>query len=580
MDETFDRLDHLDPASEKALRSAAPPALQRILEDSKTRGLPAPVRTLLQYLHGHLFDQGFDVATWRRKAGIRDNNVSTMFRAFFVVPMHDYYRRLRLETGLRMLAATDLDKHLIARAVGFSSYKPFRELHRTWLGRTPDEGRDRPAPWIDLNTIQRALRGELTPEELERFIAELKRLNPHVHPEPAPRDPGAAATVRRIIDGGDFERFHADRLWQRIRALPFDEQQLQVKTIGFPSTVLFDLLRRKSREEGRKDRERGVELARLALASLEGLDELFGERIHDLRALGWAYIADARRLMLDFGGAEVDLARSDEEWSKPRSMTDLRISAEIWQIKSALRMCQRRYTEALEQVDRSVRLAELEGDALLLAQALTLRASVNVYRECLRDSASDLGTAAAVIEGKNEPFLSFKINLNQANVHMRLGDRESASVTLSNAASRWEELDYPLGRHEIEHLQGNLCEMAGNLMSAEASYLEALDGFLRADEPRLAVLAALDLTVLDSRGGRCSRSLDLARWSVPILLSIKLHEETLVAIELLARELAARRIDQHTLAEVARLLRLDPLACMAQDAKAGRVSRPSCLRRL
>ncbi|MEE8525664.1 MAG: helix-turn-helix domain-containing protein [Thermoanaerobaculia bacterium] len=568
----------LDRASEQALRNAAAPALQRILEDAKTEGLPAPVSTLLKCLPEHLFDPQLTVGKWRRKARVRDNGVPPLFGVWFGVQMKDYYRWRRLEIASRMLAATDLDPKKIALAVGFPSFRAFRDLYRSWIGKAPGEDRGRPAPPIDPETMRRAVRGELTAEELDPFIEELYRRHPHARPESTPRDPGTAPEIRMIVDGREYDRFQADQLWQRIRTLSFEDQKTELEGCRFHSTVLFDLLRKKSREEGRKDRERGVELARLALVSLERHDEIFGGRIHDLRALGWAWLANARRLMLDFDGAEEDLARADADWSMLRVEKDLGISAEIHLVKSVVRMCQRRYPEALESVDESVRLAELADDSVLQAQALTVRASVNVYTERLQESASDLRTATVVLKGEDEPFLSFMIFLNQANVQMRLGDRDSAAASLSKAACRCRRLDYPLGRHEVQHLEGNLSEILGDSMSAEAAYLEALDGFLRVDEPLLAVLVALDLAVLDSRHGRRRRSLDVARWSIPILQSMKLHEETVTAIDLLARESAARRVDQRVLVEVARLLRLDPLVRLARQTKAGRASRPSCLR--
>ncbi len=561
--------------ADDAVRKAGAPALRRIAADARKKDLSEQVRRLLGYLGEHLFDPELNVGTWCREAKVGDTAVRADFRAWFGVSMKDYYKALRLETGARMLAATDLDERQISRALGFPNHRSFWNLYKEWTGKTPAEGRDLPVPWLGPVRLQRALRGELTAEELDRFIAELHRLHPHLQPVSVPRDADPAA---RIVDGGAYERFLADELWQRIRALPFDEQKQEVRSYRFLSTVFFDLLRKKSREEGRRDRKRGVRIARLALASLEGHDEVFGDRIHDLRALAWAYVADGRRLMLDFDGAERNLASSDDEWVKPRAMTDLRILAEVLQIRSALRMCQRRYAEARESVGESLRLAELVDDAVLQAQALVLRASVCGYTERLQECASDLRDAMGLIDVAKEPVLSFKISLNQANVEMRLGNLDAAAASLSDASCRYRQLDYPISRYEVQHLQGNLSEMVGDTISATDSYVEALDGFLRAGDSRLAVLVALDLAALDSRHGERRRALDLAKWSVPILETMNLHEETIAAIDFLARESAASRIDQRVLVEVARLLRLDPLVSLAQETRAGREPRPSSLR--
>ncbi len=72
--------------------------------------------------------------------------------------------------------------------------------------------------------------------------------------------------------------------------LPFETQEREIRRHVFHSTALFDLLRRRLREEGLEDRRRGIRLGELALVSLERSEPVFGERIHDLRALGWAWL--------------------------------------------------------------------------------------------------------------------------------------------------------------------------------------------------------------------------------------------------------------------------------------------------
>ena len=489
--------------ADDALRKAGAPALQRIAADAAIEGLPNQLRRLLKTLHEHLFEPQLTVGWWRKKAGVGDTAVGAEFEAWLGVTMKEYVSTLRLETGARMLAATDLHERRISRALGFSGHRTFWNLYKTWYGKIPGDGRDRPAPWLGPSRMRRASSGELTAEELDRFVAELHRLHPHLRREP--RGASEAPEVRVVVDGGDYERFEADRIWRQVRTLPFDEQKRRLRGYLFRSTALFDLLRKTSREEGRKDRERGVQVARLALASLDDHDEVFGGRIHDLRALGWACVANARRLILDFDGAEADLARSDGEWSTPRGMTDLEILAEILQVKSALRICQRRFPEAHEKVDESIRLSRLTGETVFEAQGLVLRASVNIYLEHLRESVADLRSATAVIEGGDEPFLALKISLVEANTYLRLGDRDSAQESLTRSAVWCRKVDYPLGWHEIQHLEGALSELAGDATSAEKSYLEALDGFLRADEPFLAVSVALDLRRLGTSWPSCLR---------------------------------------------------------------------------
>jgi hypothetical protein len=171
-----------------------------------------------------------------------------------------------------MLAATDLPERRIARAVGFTSYDAFASGYKAWTGKAPSKGREDPVPHSDPPAWHRILRGELTAEEARQLIGELRRIYPGLDEVPPRRQD--AAPPRIAIDGTDYERFRATELWERIRWLSLDEQKRHLRGYLFRSTALFDLLRKTSREEGRKDREHGIQIAELALVSLEGFVSL------------------------------------------------------------------------------------------------------------------------------------------------------------------------------------------------------------------------------------------------------------------------------------------------------------------
>jgi hypothetical protein len=79
------------------------------------------------------------------------------------------------------------------------------------------------------------------------------------------------------------------------------------------SPALFELLSEKSREHGRRDRQRVVELAELALASVEACAEALGDRAIEMRALGWARLANALRL-----ASAARSASATGRWGCPR----------------------------------------------------------------------------------------------------------------------------------------------------------------------------------------------------------------------------------------------------------------------
>jgi hypothetical protein len=404
--------------------------------------------------------------------------------------------------------------------------------------------------------LQRALRGDLGRDEALRLLDELRRLYPDAKPDLG-NLVDSAPVPRTLVDGKDYERYQADQLWQRIRVLPFQEQKREVRGYLFRSTVLFDLLRKRSREEGREDRERGVRVAKLALVSLEGHEEVFGERIHDLRALGWAWLANARRLSLDAEGAEADMARADREWSEPRAERDLAISAEIRLLESGLRTWQRRYEDALELLDESVRQSRLIGNSFLQAQALVQRASVNWFLDRLEDSIVDVRSALDIDHG--DPCLEFTAAYNLAHWMARIGRAGEAARAIPSLKEFSMGSGRPFARHQVQWIEAVVKHALGEREAAESLYSQARSGFEALGELPALALVSLDLSVFYAEEHRRLRASALARKTVVILQALKLDREALAAVELLAKELEDRKLTELLLRETRRRLNKHPL---------------------
>lgn len=215
-----------------------------------------------------------------------------------------------------------------------------------------------------------------------------------------------------ILNGSSHEHRRAAELWAAIRDLPAAEQRNQVRWHFFRTSALFDLLLKESRLEGRKDRQRGIHIVELALHCLRSCADALGERGHDLQALGRAYLGNARRLALDFPGAEADFQRAWEEWDSPRELPDLRVSAEIHFLHGTLRMFQRCYDEALEMMGEALSLSRSEEDRRGQAHALFQRASIYGYMNRLTESTADFREALGVIDEKSDRYLVFSRQKN------------------------------------------------------------------------------------------------------------------------------------------------------------------------
>ena len=455
-----------------------------------------------------------------------------------------------------MLRTSDVAVGRISRAVGYSSRGTFYEAYERVIGeKLKDTKRRSVVPEVDYRTWRRWLRGELAAGEVQRLLDVSRSL----YTEADQRSGGEASPPRIVVDGRRYVRLEAEGVWEIVRDLPLEEQQRIVRGYLFHSTALFDLLRKKSREEGRKDRQRGAELARLALVSLEGHEEIFGDRIHDMRALGWAWLANARRLAHDFAGAEADFGRSKDEWSFPRARKDLRVEAEIQWLGGMLRMFQRRQHEARDLFNKALEASRESADKELEAQILLQRGALYGYEEHERESIADLQAAAALTVELRDPRLSYSASFNLTNTEARFGDFSAAAESLARTKAEWKFSGHPVGLYEIRHLEGNIHEGLGEPGPAESCYDDALCGFNDLGEERLWALAALDQTILYSGLGRVAEAMKLAVSTLPVLQSIRLYPETLAALRLLIEETAEMELRQDLLLEVRELLTQDPL---------------------
>ncbi len=548
-----------DRASD-ALRTAAAPALERIRNDRELEGLPAQIQRLLVYLESHLFDRELNVTTWRQGAGIRDNSVSTAFRDWLGTTPLTYFVERRLETSARMLALGDLEGRQVARVLGFNSYRAFRDRYRAWTGRLPAEDSGGLAPEVELSSFRRALRGELSDQEAGQLIAKLREIYPDAEATEESPQASTDAQVKTVVDGSEYERFHADRLWRRIRALPSKEQKRCVRGHLFQSTAFFDLLRTKSRQEGRRDRQHGVRVAELAVVSLEGHDQVFGDRIHDLRALGWAWLANAKRLAFDFASAEKDLERADRQWATPRAERDLKVSAVIRMLRGGLLMCQGRLPEAAAVLDESIRLSESTGNNALQAEALIQRASVSGYMNRPEESIPRLQSALQIVP--DAPYLVFAATTNLIHILARLGKAREAAQSLPALKRLSETLGQPLTTYQTQWIEAVVRHGLGERQVAEELYMQAWSGFSEMGELTSFGLISLDMSIFFFEGLQRRRATALAHKAIQIFQTSKLRRETIASIELLAKELDASQMTELALRKIQQRLVKDPLVTL------------------
>ncbi len=542
--------------TEAALELAAAPTLARMRSDGDA--LPPRLRPIMAYVIKHLFDTDLGATRAWNKSGIRGHSRSSEFCAVVGVTLRVYIERRRLEIADRMVRnSPHLEIGRISLAVGYDYHSTFAEAYEKWLGEVPKVARRKPSPpEMEYQLWRQWMRAELDDETawgvlktaLELYPSLEGRLREHY---------GEGSPIE--VDGGRYEQWMAEELWRDLRRLPFEAQGRLVGHRRFHTSALFDLLRKKSREEGRKDRQRGIELAELALASLEGCEKIFGERLHELRALGHAWLGNAHRLAFDFPAADASFVRAEAEWRVPRRTEDLTVLARIREREAALRIFQRSYREALRLVDRCRELFRVSGDPHGEARSWIQLAAIRGYTGDSEDAIVALQTAKELVNAQKDPHLAFVVYSCLANDQAKIGRYSEAAKTLIQCRAYCKRLEHPLGALKVRWLDATIHQGTGHASTAETIFLLARDGYAGVEEFSALGMVSLDLAILYAEQGRWASARETAADAVPIIESQRLHAETLAAVRLLAHAVEAGNVPWALLRQVREAVLKDPL---------------------
>ncbi len=527
----------LTPKQEALLRAASEKTLARIQQDHQRAS--RRVKPFMAYIKENLLDPELGAAQALRHCEIRDKAFPSLFRSEMRHPPWKYVIRRRMKIGCWLLRNTNLEIGLIGRMVGYPDHRNFTrafgKLHKMpprvyrQRARLKAEGKEVPeGPAFTGEDLQRALDGELELARAEALIAHLRetyRLKPRV--------PSRGA----VAEG--HERRMAENLWRQIHDRPFEAQKRIVRRqIAFTTPALFDFLRHKSREEGRDDRQRGIQLAELALEALEACAPAVGNRLQDLRALGWASLANARRLALGFSDAEVAIERAEIEWGSGER--DRLVESEIAALKAVLRMNQRRFEEAVVLANRAIALFEKNGERYSCAEAYALRGNIRYNSGEAEAAIPDYRKALDLLEERDPPRLELLVRHNLAGNYALNGNFEAAAAVLPEDVS--EISTEALIEYQLVWMRGLVAHGQGDRPRAEALFVLARENFVRLQEEDHAAAVSLDLAILYAEQGQASRVVELAAHILEVYGTMSLHREAIAVLQLLSDALDSRKV--------------------------------------
>lgn len=529
-----------------AKRSAAAPVLKRIRRDRQQA--PKKLKPLLEYLEQHLFESDLNVERLRRACHIRDRSVTTYFGEVFGDTLKLYIETCRLETAARLLRDSTLTVSQIAKLVGYSALSVFSRAFDRWAGQRPREYRQQslgqnPPPSTEDDLLssrfwRRAVLGQLEDRqaiELLDFLAQL-------YPAPALASKRSASALE--ARESDEEQRMAERLWQRLAGLPIEQQRECVRyQLGFRTHALFRLLLDKSKTEGRKDVERGVEIAELAHESLKSYGSSPGSELPNLTARAWAWLGRARRMAMDLDGAETAFQRAENFWASSPVDRDPKVLAEIWLFVANLRTVQYRYDEALELINRALPLFIEADDPTSTMQARLQRAYILCFAGTAEAAIRELQATLIDLETRPDTYLELSAHSLLVSAYIIGGQFDLAFTELENLKKPVAALGHPTAVYRLQWMEGLALWGQGRLGQAESALLGAQEGLAQSGPAGHTDAAgvSLDLAILYYELGAAHRAVPLVDSALLTLQACRLSTAAVKSLMLLREAVAEEK---------------------------------------
>ena len=565
--------------SHKLLQEAAAESIERVQLDR--RKAPQRLKPLLAYIEEHLFSPTLDVNQLKRSCGVRDNSVPIQFHSAVGRPPHGYIEDRRLETACRLLADTRLKIWQISELLGYSSIQVFSRAFSRWSGQRPTLFRKKARRGDDMayeaaeeqdghrsrydrslvatESLRKALDGELPQEEARTLIDRLLQLYPDYReslgdPEPEvpelTEDPTNAGVTKEVshqeaesaqLRGNAHDRYQAETIWNKLDGEEPERQQALLAETTLTSAALLRLLIEKSSEIGREDPQRGVQVAELALSSLEsvirrsGDDQLFA----NLKTQAWTRIASARCMAADLRGSEQGF--SEAERYLDQGDHDAAVETDFLLFKATLRRDQRRFLEAREILDRAQALCP-DDDVDLGVKILLVQASTRFEEGNSAAAIPFLEQALPLVSDIESMVLKLAVHHNLVATYSEAGRYEKALSLLP--ATRSLALEYGTGYNRIRFrwLEGLIARGLGKLDNAEEALAEARDAFSEMGDGFSTALVCLDLADLFARQDRYTDLLAFCASMASIAEVLQQHREAIVALKLFQRAAEERSV--------------------------------------
>lgn len=314
--------------------------------------------------------------------------------------------------------------------------------------------------------------------------------------------------------------------------LPFEEQLRRIDEDSELQTWgLCQLLLKRSLEAALDEPARGVALAEVAgrIAELLPGEAYDPHSVIDLRARCWAYLANARRVLGELWSADEAFRRADA--CLEASMTgDLRVRAELIDLKASLRRDQRRFSDAIAEADGAIALFRHLGDTHRIGRSLINKATILEEQGDLGTAIGLLREAEALIDAQREPRLAFCARKNLLVLLVESACYAEAEALLPAIRGLVDARNNALDVVRLTWAEGRIALGLGRHGAAEAAFRKVQQQFFDRGMGYDAALVSLDLATLYVQEGCTAEIKRLAAEILPVFESRDVHREAMAAL--------------------------------------------------
>ena len=393
--------------------------------------------------------------------------------------------------------------------------------------------------------------------------ARVRELLANVTPLHAPEASSYRTAFARVMAKLDREahrlehsRSLAPALLAELVGQPQQRRMLLIRNSArFQTWGLAERLLDEARARWTADAREAEDLVRLALEVTRQL-ESGGESvayIRDLKARGWAFLANARRIRSDLAAAEKAFAVARHLLAEGSG--DPIELAQVLELEASLLRAQRRFEDGSKLLKRVIRAYDRAGEPHLAGRALINQALLVREAGLPAEGLPLLERAASLIDAQAEPRLLCCLRQNQLAFLNESGRAAEAGGMLPQLRRLVHRFGTRIDLLRFHWLAGDIAANLGQPERAEECLRRARSGFLTENIPLDVALVSLDLAILILKQGRTAETKELVAEVVPLFHAIHIQREALAAALLFAAAVERETLTLRHLEELSSLLR-------------------------